>query len=230
MPGPGIRRTAAPGAVVSWTVHGPRSRIGAWTGTFRRPCPAAASVPAQGVDAQCGTCATADGGRQIARDAVLGDDGRQYLLYLAWFGPGLVKIGLTAADRGRDRLLEQAAIAFIPLAAGPYTPVRQAERAISASGLAAERINSRSKVTAWPRLPPLAGRAAQLTAARDRIAEHISWPGSPECCVRYAPGTPTATATEYCGWSAKTPSGRIPGRTSCSSPTRRSALDAPPGP
>jgi hypothetical protein len=177
MPGAEVRRPAAPGSPVSWTLHGPRSCTGTWTGTARRPCPAVAQVPADGADSQCPACAAADRGRQIARDAALGDDGRQYLLYLAWFGPGLVKIGLTAADRGRDRLLEQAAIAFTPLAAGPYTPIRQAERLAPAAGLAAERISSRAKLTAWWHLPPPAERAAQLTAARDRIAGQVSWPG-----------------------------------------------------
>lgn len=177
LPGPEVRRPAAPGSPVSWTLHGPRQCTGAWTGTARRPCPASAQVPAAGADTQCPACASADRGRQIARDAALGDDGREYLLYLAWFGPGLVKIGLTAADRGRDRLLEQAAIAFTPLAAGPYTPIRQAERLASAAGLAAERISARAKLTAWWRLPPPAERAAQLTAARDRIAAQVTWPG-----------------------------------------------------
>jgi hypothetical protein len=177
MPGPEAGRPAAPGSPVAWILRGPRQCTGAWTGTSRRPCPAAARVPADGTDAQCPACAAADRGRQIARDAALGDDGRQYLLYLAWFGAGLVKIGLTAADRGRDRLLEQAAIAFTPLAAGPYTPIRQAERLASAAGLAAERISSRAKLTAWWHLPPPAERAAQLTAARDRIAGQLTWPG-----------------------------------------------------
>src|ERR1700678_1140170 len=90
----------------------------------RRPCLAAARMPAGTTDAQCPACAAADRGRQIARDTALGDDDRDYLLYLAWFGPSLVKIGLPAADRGRDRLLEQGAITFTPLATGPYTPIR----------------------------------------------------------------------------------------------------------
>ena len=134
VPGPEISRPAVPGSPVTWTLHAPRQCTGAWTGTSRRPCPAAAQVPADGTDPQCPACAAADRGRQIARDAALGDDGREYLLYLAWFGPGLVKIGLTAADRGRNRLLEQGAIAYTPLAAGPYTPIRQVERLASAAG------------------------------------------------------------------------------------------------
>ncbi|MGD0605668.1 MAG: DUF2797 domain-containing protein [Streptosporangiaceae bacterium] len=193
MPGPEVSRPAAPGSPVSWTLHGPRQCTGAWTGTTRRPCPAAARVAADGTDAQCPACAAADRGRQIARDAALGDDGRDYLLYLAWFGTSLVKIGLTAADRGRDRLLEQGAITFTPLAAGPYTPIRQAERLTSAAGLAAERISSRAKITAWWHLPPPAERAAQLTAARDHIAGQVTWPGR----VRLLPCAVTDQAADF---------------------------------
>ena len=193
MPGPEISRPAVPGSPVSLDParaaavhrgldrHHPPSlpRRGPGTGGRRRP--------------QCPACAAADRGRQIARDAALGDDGREYLLYLAWFGPGLVKIGLTAADRGRDRLLEQGAIAFTPLAAGPYTPIRQAERLASAAGLAAERISSRAKITAWWHLPPPAERAAQLTAARDRIAGQVTWPGR----VRPLPCAVTDQAADF---------------------------------
>jgi len=193
VPGPEVSRPAVPGSLVSWTLHGPRRCTGTWTGASRRPCPATAQVAADGTDSQCPACAAADRGRQIARDAALGDDGREYLLYLAWFGTGLVKIGLTAADRGRDRLLEQGAIAFIPLAAGPYTPIRQAERLTSAAGLAAERISSRAKITAWWHLPMPAERAAQLTAARDRIAGQITWPGR----VRLLPCAVTDQAADF---------------------------------
>lgn len=193
MPGPEVSRPAAHGSPVRWTLHGPRQCTGAWTGSARRPCPAAAQVPADGADAQCPACAAADRGRQIARDAALGDDGREYLLYLAWFGAGLVKIGLTVVDRGRDRLLEQGAIAFTPLAAGPYTPIRQAERLASAAGLAAERISSRAKITAWWSLPPPAERAAQLTAARDRIAGQVTWPSR----VRLLPCAVTDQSADF---------------------------------
>jgi hypothetical protein len=140
-------------------------------------CPYASEVPAAGTGSQCGGCQAADKGLQMARDAALGDDGREYLLYLAWFGPGLVKVGLTAADRGRDRLLDQGAIAFTPLASGPYTPIRQAERLTAATGLAAERISGRAKVTAWWTLPPADERAALLAAAYAKILTAVPWPG-----------------------------------------------------
>lgn len=186
-------RAAAPGAAISWSVHAPRQCTGTWTGTSRILCPAAAELPPGGTDPQCPACAWSDKGRQIARDAALGDDGREYMLYLAWFGRELVKVGLTAADRGRDRLLEQGAITFTPLAAGPYTPIRQAERLTAATGLARERISSRAKTAAWWTLPPAQERAMLLAAARDRIAGQVTWPSR----IRLLPCTVTDQAADF---------------------------------
>lgn len=176
-PGPEARRPACPGTSLSWYLGGPRRCTGAWAGTARRLCAARAEIPAGGTDAQCPACALADRGRQVAKGAALGDDGREYRLYLAWFGPGLVKTGLTAADRGRDRLLEQGAITFIMLAAGPYVPIRQAERLTAATGLARERIAAAAKAAAWQSLPPPAERAAQVAAARQQVTKFVTWPG-----------------------------------------------------
>jgi hypothetical protein len=192
-PGPETRRPAGPGTSLSWRLGGPRRCAGAWAGNTRRPCPARAEIPAGGTDAQCPACALADRGRQIARDAALGDDGREYRLYLAWFGPGLVKIGLTAADRGRDRLLEQGAITFTMLGAGPYVPIRQAERLIAAAGLARERITAAAKAVAWQALPAPAERAAQVAAARKQVTEGARWPGP----VRPLPDDITDQAADF---------------------------------
>jgi Protein of unknown function (DUF2797) len=115
------------------------------------------------------------------------------VLYLAWFGPGLVKIGLTAADRDRDRLLEQGAITFTTLAAGPYAPIRRAEQLASAAGLAAERITARAKTAAWHSLPPPPDRAELLAAARDHLTSHVPWPEQ----VRLLPGTITDQAQDF---------------------------------
>jgi hypothetical protein len=192
-PGPEASRPAGPGTSLSWHLTGPRRCAGVWSGTARRPCPARAEITARGTDAQCPACALADRGRRIARDAALGDDGREYRLYLAWFGPGLVKIGLTAADRDRDRLLEQGAITFTMLAAGLYVPIRQAERLTAAAGLARERISAAAKAAAWPALPPPAERAAQVAAARKQVTSGARWPGP----VRHLPEEITDQAGDF---------------------------------
>jgi len=192
-PGPETRRPADPRTSLSWHLSGPRRCTGPWAGNARRPCPARAEIGASGTDAQCPACALADRGRQVARDAALGDQGREYRLYLAWFGPGLVKIGLTATDRGRDRLLEQGAITFTMLAAGPYVPVRQAERLTAAAGLARERITAAAKAAAWQALPPPAERAAQVAAAREQVTAGACWPGP----VRPLPDAVTDQAGDF---------------------------------
>ena len=176
------RRVLTLGQRIDWTLRGPRRCCGIWAGTGRIGCPLNSSLEG-GTDPQCGACAAADPGKALARDAVTGD-GRTFGLYLAWFGPGLLKIGLTAADRGRDRLLEQGAITYAMLAAGSYSGIRRAERIISGAGLARERIPARSKSTAWWSLPDAASRAADVTAARARISGQVTWPGG----ARETPG------------------------------------------
>lgn len=82
-----------------------------------------------------------------------------------------MKIGLTATNRGRDRLLEQGAITAILLGTGPHLVIRRAERAISAAGLAAERIGARAKADAWWALPDREERARQVLHARTTILD-----------------------------------------------------------
>jgi hypothetical protein len=168
------KRVLSLGQRIGWTLRGPRRCCGIWTSTSRIACPLNSRLE-DGTDPQCGACAAADPGKALARDAAIGD-GRTFGLYLAWFGPGLLKIGLTAADRGRDRLLEQGAITYAMLAAGSYAGIRRAERLISGAGLARERIPARAKTTAWWSLPDAASRAAEVTAAQTRISGQVTWP------------------------------------------------------
>lgn len=180
------------GQPVAWTLRGPRRCTGIWAGTGRTPCPAQAALT-DSTDPQCAGCAAADRGRALARDALPGDDGRTYHLYLAWFGPGLVKVGLTAADRDRDRLLEQGAITFTLLAAGPYPPIRLAEHRISTALLAAERLGARAKATAWWQLPPAPERARQMRSAQQHITAQMTWPSG----LELLPDTVTDQAGDF---------------------------------
>ncbi|MGW4809437.1 DUF2797 domain-containing protein, partial [Kitasatospora sp. NPDC004272] len=140
----------------------------------RRPRPAgtsprrrSAAVPAEGTTSQCPPCQNADRGLQLARDRIL-DDGREYRLYLAWFAPGLLKVGLTAVERGTARLLEQAALTWTFVARGPLPAVRRAELALAHARLARERIPAAAKYPAWWSLPAPAQRHDAVTAARTR--------------------------------------------------------------
>lgn len=180
--GPEHGRPLRLGQRIGWTLTGRRRCTGIWNGTRRIACPTATPVPADGADSQCAACAAGDHGRALARDAALGDPGRAYVLYLAWFGPSLLKVGLTAADRGRDRLLEQGAIAAILLGTGSYTAIRRAERTVAAADAAAERLGTRAKADAWWALPDREERARQVLEARTTVLKSAPLPPEVSPC------------------------------------------------
>ncbi|MFJ6141836.1 hypothetical protein [Kitasatospora sp. NPDC092286] len=162
-------RAAAPGTEVGWLLTGPRRCTGAWIAGMpeRTPCPHRAAIDPGGGAVQCAACQSVDRGLALARDQIL-DDGRTYLLYLAWFGDGLLKVGLTAEQRGTSRLLEQGALAYTFAARGGLPAVRRAELTVAAAGLARERFTSRVKLDHWWRHGDADGRRAILADARGR--------------------------------------------------------------
>ncbi|WP_369185050.1 DUF2797 domain-containing protein [Streptomyces sp. Y1] len=162
-------RAVTPGAEVGWLLGGPRRCTGAWLAgaTERTPCPHRAVIDPGAGATQCPACQSVDRGLALARDQIL-DDGRTYLLYLAWFGEGLLKVGLTAEQRGDSRLLEQGALAYAFTARGALPAVRRAELTVAASGMARERFKSRIKTDHWWAHGDAAHRRAVLTEARGR--------------------------------------------------------------
>ncbi|MER7757678.1 DUF2797 domain-containing protein [Kitasatospora sp. NPDC097643] len=160
-------RAVVPGAEVGWLLGGPRRCTGAWLAgaSERTPCPHRAAIEPGGGAVQCPACQSVDRGLALARDQIL-DDGRTYLLYLAWFGDGLLKVGLTAEQRGDSRLLEQGALAYAFTARGSLPAVRRAELTVAASGLARERFKSRVKTEHWWSHGDEPHRRAVLTEAR----------------------------------------------------------------
>ena len=111
-----------------------------------------------------------------SRAIAITDDGRSYQLYLAWFAPGMLKVGITGVQRGVARLLEQGAIGYTVIATGTLPAARRAELTVSASGLAKERYRSRAKVEAWWGLPETEGLRSALTEGRTKalrmLADH----------------------------------------------------------
>ncbi|WP_051711469.1 DUF2797 domain-containing protein [Streptomyces sp. NRRL S-350] len=160
-------RAVAPGTEVGWLLAGPRRCTGAWLAgaAERTPCPHRAVIDPDGAATQCPACQSVDRGLALARDQIL-DDGRTYLLYLAWFGEGLLKVGLTAEQRGDSRLLEQGALAYAFTARGALPAVRRAELTVAASGLARERYKSRLKTAHWWSHGDAPHRRTVLTEAR----------------------------------------------------------------
>lgn len=166
-----------PGTRVGWRLSGPRRCTGIWLPGRgqRRGCPHRAIIDTAGVQAQCLACAGADPGRALARDAALSDP-RMFALYLAWFGPGLLKVGLTASERGADRLAEQGALAFTWLGSGRLLSVRRAERVAAATGVVRERIHRNAKIGAWWRAGDPDTRRGQLAAAHKHLSDTVAWP------------------------------------------------------
>ncbi len=138
------------GEHLAWSTRGPRRCVGIRHArrTKRLMCPLGASVAETATSSQCPSCSAADPSGAIARDATP-DDPRPYRMYLAWFAPGVLKIGITAAARDRTRLLEQAAIGYTWLAEGALLATRRAEQHAIGVGLK-DRIPNGTKIAAWP--------------------------------------------------------------------------------
>ncbi|WP_232792563.1 DUF2797 domain-containing protein [Actinacidiphila yeochonensis] len=128
---------------------------------------------------QCEPCAALDRSASVAADTVPGDP-RPYAVYLASFGVGLHKVGITSAARGGLRLLEQAAVCSAFLGEGPLMTARRTEAVLGAALRLPDRVRDTAKRAARHQLPPTAERRAELAALyaeaaglRDRLPEAL---------------------------------------------------------
>ncbi|MFC5670341.1 DUF2797 domain-containing protein [Streptomyces incanus] len=141
-------------------------------------CPLGAVVPGRGTGARCEECAWLDRAHSVAADT-LADDPRPYRVYLAWFGPGMVKVGITGVARGPARLLEQGAVCFSWLGAGPLMAARRTEELLRAALRVADRIPYADKRVVRAALPGTgAERAAELAEVHGRAVALAGWPES----------------------------------------------------
>ncbi|MEU8591153.1 DUF2797 domain-containing protein [Streptomyces sp. NPDC048664] len=138
-------------------------------------CPVRAEVPGRGTGGRCEECARLDRAHSVAADT-LADDPRPYRVYLAWFGPGLIKVGITGARRGPARLLEQGAVAWTWLGQGPLMAARRVEELLRAALRVPDRIPYADKRTARSALPPQDERAAELAHTHARAVALDGWP------------------------------------------------------
>ncbi|MGY0025184.1 DUF2797 domain-containing protein [Streptomyces sp. YJ-C3] len=168
------------GEPVAFRVGGVRRCPGVWRGGRRTPCPGREAAPVRGTRAQCGECAGIDRARSVAADT-LADDPRPYHVYLAWFGDGLVKVGITGVGRGSARLLEQGAVAFTWLGRGPLMAARRAEELLRVALGVPDRIPYERKRAVRAGLAGVEGRGAELVRAH-AVAAGIGdgWPESLE--------------------------------------------------
>ncbi len=141
-------------------------------------CPVRAAVPERSTGARCEECARLDRAHSVAADTIA-DDPRPYHVYLAWFGPGLLKVGITAEERGSARLLEQGAVCFSWLGLGPLMAARRSEELLRAALRVPDRIPYAEKRAVRSALPGSAAeRAAEIADLHGRAVALREWPES----------------------------------------------------
>ncbi|MFE6775012.1 DUF2797 domain-containing protein [Streptomyces sp. NPDC057702] len=165
------------GRAVAFTTGAARHCVGVRRGARHTACPTLATVPLAAVSAQCPECARLDRSYSVAADT-RADDPRPYDVYLAWFGPGAIKVGITATEREGVRLLEQAALSYVLLGRGPLMAARRAEAVLGAALAVPDRIPYAAKRAARATAPPRADRAAELAALHERARALAALPDS----------------------------------------------------
>ncbi|WP_405658284.1 DUF2797 domain-containing protein [Streptomyces sp. RK9] len=179
-PGRGERESRLEfGGAVAFRVRGGRCCLGVWRGGRWTACPVGAAVAGRVTRAQCEECARVDRAHSVAADT-FADDPRPYHVYVAWFGPGLVKVGITGVARGGARLLEQGAVAYTWLGQGPLMAARRTEELLRTALGVPDRIPYERKRALRARLPGVAERAGELAEVHRRAAALGDWPESLE--------------------------------------------------
>ncbi|WP_244330660.1 DUF2797 domain-containing protein, partial [Streptomyces parvus] len=175
----GRRRVSvlAYGAGLGFRAAGERHCVGARGNV----CPLGAVVPGRSTGGRCAECARLDRAHSVAADT-MADDPRTYRVYLAWFGPGLVKVGITGEERGAARLREQGAVAFSWLGRGPLMAARRTEEVLRAALGVPDRIPYARKRVERGHLADTDERAAEVAElyARAAALEGRGWPESLE--------------------------------------------------
>ncbi|OON79185.1 DUF2797 domain-containing protein [Streptomyces tsukubensis] len=180
--GDGQRERESPlvlGCDIAIRAVGERRCLGVWRGGAWRVCAGRAVVSERVGRAQCAECARMDRAHSVAADTVA-DDPRPYFVYLAYFGPGLLKVGITGVARGSARLLEQGAVTFSWLGRGPLMAARRAEELLRTALGVPDRIPYERKRAVRGSLPDAEERAAGLGLLHARAVALQGWPESLE--------------------------------------------------
>ncbi|MFI8390160.1 DUF2797 domain-containing protein [Streptomyces sp. NPDC085540] len=167
------------GQRIAFVARGERHCLGVRRAGKRTPCPTADTVPGRAGNAQCPECARLDRSFSVAADTNAADP-RTYRVYLAWFGPGMVKVGITAEERGAARLLEQGAVAWAWLGRGPLMATRRTEELLRAALGVPDRIAYARKRGVRTHVPAAPERAREVAELHARAAALSGWPESLE--------------------------------------------------
>ncbi|MEI5132275.1 DUF2797 domain-containing protein [Streptomyces libani] len=163
------------GKRLAFAAQGERLCLGVWRAGRWIVCPYGAVLDGASAKDQCARCAQLDRSRSVAADT-MADDPRPYGVYLAYFGPGLLKVGITAAERGPARLVEQGAVAYAWLGRGPLMAARRAEALLGSALSVPDRFAKAAKRAARGVLPPVSERAAELAQLHRAARELPGWP------------------------------------------------------
>ncbi|WP_435839523.1 DUF2797 domain-containing protein [Streptomyces caniferus] len=163
------------GKVLAFAAQGERRCLGVRRGGSWIVCPYGAVLDGASAKDQCARCAQLDRSRSVAADT-MADDPRPYGVYLAYFGPGLLKVGITAVERGPARLVEQGAVAYAWLGRGPLMAARRAEALLGSALGIPDRFAKAAKRAARGELPPVADRGAELAQLHASAQKLPGWP------------------------------------------------------
>ncbi|WOX23378.1 DUF2797 domain-containing protein [Streptomyces solicathayae] len=158
------------GQVVGFRAVGARVCVGA----RGNACPTSASVPGRSTGGRCAECARLERAHSVAADTIA-DDPRTYRVYLAWFGGGMTKVGITAEARGAARLLEQGAVAFCWLGRGPLMAARRTEEVLRHALAVPDRIPYARKRAVRHALPGAEARAREVEELYRRVVAVPRW-------------------------------------------------------
>ncbi len=161
------------GASLALTVGADRRCLGLWWDGRRVPCLAGATLDAGAKSGQCESCAAIARTRSVATDTRL-DDPREFRVYLAHHG-SVVKAGITAAQRGQARLLEQGALSSLFLSAGTLVSARRCESLLTTALGLPQQVHTARKRAARAAPGTASSRAADLSAVVGRAAA-LDWP------------------------------------------------------
>lgn len=142
------------------------------------PCPDTTKLPEQ--YAQCRHCQQKTGFNPAFYNALSVSPQQQarnaqpHILYLAHFAPGVVKVGISWADRGIRRLLDQGARSALIIKTYPTATIaRQYEAKIAALPGIAETLQVKAKHKLLGRAYDPTAAAEELATVRDRLVNDI---------------------------------------------------------
>ncbi|WP_245791171.1 DUF2797 domain-containing protein [Actinacidiphila rubida] len=162
------------GAALGFRVGEDRRCLGVWRAGRRVRCAQDAELAPEARSGQCASCAALDRSSSIAADT-RPEDPRTFAVYLAHHGTA-VKVGITGAERGIARLLEQGALASLFLSAGTLMSARRTEHLLGAALGLPDRVAAERKRDARRRPGTAGARAAELLDLAARVRALPDWP------------------------------------------------------